>query len=286
MVIPTQVKSKRKEHDATITGQKLTLTITPVADAPTNMGGVEDVSIDLVLHNQNPQASNGVLKLDTWRDGGRASGSVTLYDADGDTVRVDSVTGTQPGTWGVDDEGTRSLVVRGDHGTLYLHEDGTYRYLLDADAAGQSGQDVFTYTVRDGFRGTDAGTITINLDNANTAPVLSGDLSASIGGNIDKYEGGLVREEGQLAWNDMEGDAIASVSIGGVALPASGEVSIVGQYGTLHVTMQGSGTHRQRHRQKGQRARPPRSHAEQTGKYRDQSFHPGRKPASRRIPHF
>ncbi len=286
MVIPTQVKSKRKEHDATITGQKLTLTITPVADAPTNMGGVEDVSIDLVLHNQNPQASNGVLKLDTWRDGGRASGSVTLHDADGDTVRVDSVTGSQPGTWGVDDEGTRSLVVRGDHGTLYLHEDGTYRYLLDADAAGQSGQDVFTYTVQDGFRGTDAGTITINLDNANTAPVLSGDLSASIGGNIDKYEGGLVREEGQLAWNDMEGDAIASVSIGGVALPASGEVSIVGQYGTLHVTMQGSGTHRQRHRQKGQRARPPRSHAEQTGKHRDQSFHPGRKPASRRVAHL
>lgn len=201
----------------------------------------EDVSIDLVLHNQNPQASNGVLKLDTWRDGGRASGSVTLHDADGDTVRVDSVTGSQPGTWGVDDEGTRSLVVRGDHGTLYLHEDGTYRYLLDADAAGQSGQDVFTYTVQDGFRGTDAGTITINLDNANTAPVLSGDLSASIGGNIDKYEGGLVREEGQLAWNDMEGDAIASVSIGGVALPASGEVSIVGQYGTLHVTMQTGG---------------------------------------------
>ena len=27
---------------------------------------------------------------------------------------------------------------------------------------------------------------------------------------------------------------------------------------------------------KRQRARPPRSHAEQTGKYRDQSFHPGR----------
>lgn len=42
MVIPTQVKSKRKEHDATITGQKLSLTITPVADAPTNMGGVSD----------------------------------------------------------------------------------------------------------------------------------------------------------------------------------------------------------------------------------------------------
>ena len=241
MVIPTQVKSKRKEHDATITGQKLTLTITPVADAPTNMGVVEDVSIDLVLHNQNPQASNGVLKLDTWRDGGRASGSVTLHDADGDTVRVDSVTGTQPGTWGVDDEGTRSLVVRGEHGTLYLHEDGTYRYLLDADATGQSGQDVFAYTVQDGFRGTASGSITINLDNANTAPVLSGDLSASIGGNIDKYEGGLVREEGQLAWNDMEGDAIASVSIGGVALPASGEVSIVGQYGTLHVTMRTGG---------------------------------------------
>ena len=76
----TQVKSKRKRTRRHHHRPKLTLTH-PAGSrrSETNMGGVEDVSIDLVLHNPNPQASNGVLKLDTWRDGGGASGSVTLW---------------------------------------------------------------------------------------------------------------------------------------------------------------------------------------------------------------
>ena len=82
-------------------------------------------------------------------------------------------------------------------------------------------------------------TITIHLDDANAAPVLSGDLSVSIGGNIGNYGDGPVQESGLLSWSDADGDAIASVSVGGVDLPASGEDSIDGRYGILVLTMTG-----------------------------------------------
>ncbi len=122
----------------------------------------------------------------------------------------------------MDDEGTRSLVVRGDHGTLYLHEDGTYR--LSAGCGRHRpvrAGCLHPYTVQDGFRGTDAGTITINLDNANTAPVL---LRRSVRLHRRQYRqvrgAAWCGKKASFAWNDMEGDAIASVSIGGVAYPA------------------------------------------------------------------
>lgn len=199
----------------------------------------ESVTIELLVHNQNPTASSGSVELNTWRGGGKTTGQVALADADGDTVRVDSVSGAAAGVWGVDDQGDPAFVVRGGYGTLYLHEDGGYRYVLNADARGQSGEDVFSYTAQDGFGGSASSTITIHLDDANAAPVLSGDLSVSIGGNIGNYGDGPVQESGLLSWSDADGDAIASVSVGGVDLPASGEVSIDGRYGILVLTMTG-----------------------------------------------
>ena len=199
----------------------------------------ETVAIDLVVHNQNPTASSGSISLNTWRDGGRASGSVTLLDADGDTVTVDTVTGVSAGVWGEDQDGNPAFVVQGEYGLLYLHADGTYKYVLDEVSQGASGTDAFAFTVRDGFGGSASNTININLSDANAAPVLSGDLSTAIGGSIEDYEGGLVRESGQIAWSDADGDDIGSVTVGGVTLPSSGEVSIEGLYGALLVTTDG-----------------------------------------------
>ena len=91
----------------------------------------------------------------------------------------------------------------------------------------------------DGFGGSASGSITINLDNANAAPVLSGDITASIGGDIEQYEDEIVRESGRIAWSDADGDAVGFVSVGGETLPVSGTVEVEGRYGTLVLTTDG-----------------------------------------------
>ena len=199
----------------------------------------ETVSIDLLVHNQDPTAGSGSVDLNTWRGGGRAAGQVALADADGDAVTVDSVSGLEEGVWGVDPEGDPAFVVRGQYGLLYVHADGAYLYALDEDARGLSGTDAFSFTVSDGFGGSASGSITINLDDANAAPAISGDISASIGGDIGQYEDEIVRESGRLTWSDADGDAIGFVSVGGETLPVSGTVEVEGRYGTLVLTTDG-----------------------------------------------
>ena len=199
----------------------------------------ETVSIDLLVHNQDPTAGSGSVDLNTWRGGGRAAGQVALADADGDAVTVDSVSGLEEGVWGVDPEGDPAFVVRGQYGLLYVHADGAYLYALDEGAQGASGTDEFSFTVQDGFGGSASGSITIHLDDANAAPVLSGDITASIGGDIGQYEDEIVRESGRLTWSDADGDAIGFVSVGGETLPASGTLEVEGRYGTLVLTTDG-----------------------------------------------
>ncbi len=76
--------------------------------------------------------------------------------------------------------------------------------------------------------------------NANTAPVLSGDLSPPpSAGNIDKYRGAAWcgKEEPTCLERLWKSDAIASRQHRRrCPCQASGEVSIVGQYGTLHTS--------------------------------------------------
>lgn len=198
-----------------------------------------DISFDLLVRNTDPVTSSPVRELDTWRGGGQVEGALQLDDADNDVVRVHSASGTQAGVWGTDPQGLPALVVQGSHGCLYLREDGSYSYRLADASRGAQGEDVFSLAVRDDFGGEAAGSITIRLNNANTAPEVSGDLAPAIGGDIDAYPDGVVRESGHIAWQDAEGDALAAVSVGGVVLPASGTVSIEGLYGTLVVTTGG-----------------------------------------------
>lgn len=223
------------EYAGTLGTEEFTVTVTDEFGATRS----ETVSIDLLVHNQNPTATSGSVDLNTWRDGGKASGQVTLADPDGDTVTVNAVSGVADGIWGVDPNNNPAFVVQGQYGLLYVHEDGTYEYALDEGAQGASGTDEFSFTVQDGFGGSASGSITINLDNANAAPVLTGNITASIGGDIDQYEDEIVRESGQIAWSDADGDAVGFVSVGGETLPVSGTVEVEGRYGTLVLTTDG-----------------------------------------------
>ncbi len=199
----------------------------------------ETVDISLLVRNQNPVASSGAVDLNTLRGGGRASGQVTLTDADGDAVTVSGLSGLGQGVWDVDPEGNPAFVALGRYGLLYLRENGAYSYVLNDAARGESGIDEFAFSVKDGFGGAASGSIRVNLDAANAAPTIGGEVSASIGGAIDRYEDEIVRESGRIVWSDADGDAIGFVSVGGASLPVSGTVEVEGRYGTLALTTNG-----------------------------------------------
>ena len=128
-----------------------------------------DVTIDLT-HNNAPIALNDVAATNE-NAGTYSSGAASVLDNDfdfeGDTLTV------TPGSFS------------GTFGTLVLNANGTYSYVLNANAQtlaqGQTGTDTFTYTVSDGSL-TDTATLTISIAGLNDAPVANND-SASAGEN-------------------------------------------------------------------------------------------------------
>ena len=82
------------------------------------------------------------------------------FDFEGDTLTV------TPG------------VSNGTYGTLTLNSDGTYNYVLNANAQtlaqGEIGQDSFTYTVSDGSA-SDTANLVFNITGLNDAPVANPD---------------------------------------------------------------------------------------------------------------
>ncbi|WP_461521653.1 DUF2341 domain-containing protein, partial [Porticoccus sp.] len=63
------------------------------------------------------------------------------------------------------------------NGTLLLNADGSFSYTPDA---GFNGSDSFTYQVSDGNGGVNTATVTITVNAVNNAPVLTGDLAATV----------------------------------------------------------------------------------------------------------
>jgi VCBS repeat-containing protein len=124
-----------------------------------------DVTIDLTQNNA-PIAQNDTAA--TNEDAGTySSGSASVLDNDfdfeGDTLTV------APGSFS------------GTFGTLTLNANGTYSYVLNANAQtlaqGQTGQDIFTYTVSDGSL-SDTATLTITIAGVNDAPVANNDSAS------------------------------------------------------------------------------------------------------------
>lgn len=113
----------------------VTITVTPVNDAPLSQADAYEVAEDAVL----TVSSNGVLSNDT--------------DVDGDTL-------------------TAALGVNPTHGTVVLATDGTFTYTPNADF---SGADSFTYIASDGNSPGTETTVTINVTPVNDAPTSQAD---------------------------------------------------------------------------------------------------------------
>ncbi|HYI40968.1 MAG TPA: Ig-like domain-containing protein [Allosphingosinicella sp.] len=117
----------------------------------------------------------------------------------------------------------------GTYGTLTLNSNGSYTYVLNANAQtldqGETGQDNFNYTVSDGSL-SDTGKLTINVNGANDAPVANDDTAATT-------------EDASVSGNVLANDTDVDVE----ALTVTNPGVYVGAYGTLTLAADGSYTY-------------------------------------------
>ncbi len=162
----------------------IVMNVTPINDAPDARNDFASV-IEYAAISGNVQVGTGA-----------------DVDIDGDTLSVTNVAGV-----GVANIGT---TVSGRFGTLTLFPSGAYRYVADnaqSLAKGQSGVDLFTYTISDGRGGSDTATLRITVNGSNSGTTgddwLRGtdaserfdggngdDVIDALGGN-DSLDGGL-----------------------------------------------------------------------------------------------
>ncbi|MDF0543046.1 DUF5801 repeats-in-toxin domain-containing protein [Sphingobium sp. H39-3-25] len=102
-------------------------------------------------------AADGVLANDKSGADGFAPGVVGVGAAGGGDADSPADNGPVNGNVGV--------AIAGDHGTLTLNADGSYRYVATANAITADAQDVFAYTIRDGDGDLSTSTLTIDVAN-------------------------------------------------------------------------------------------------------------------------
>lgn len=173
------------------------------ADGADLLLGVErlqfaDVTIDLTANNA-PIAFDDTAAL-TEDAGSYSSGTASVLDNDFD-FEGDTLTAT-PG------------VFNGTYGTLTLNVDGTYNYVLNANAQtlaqSQVAQDSFTYTVSDGSA-SDTASLVFNIAGLNDAPVANPDTAAT-----DENATVLI----DVLADDSDVDNGAVLSVTGASAPA------------------------------------------------------------------
>jgi VCBS repeat-containing protein len=201
-----------------------------------------------------------VVDTGTITDGQSVTGNALgdRADTDADAGDVLSVIGVAAGNRPNGASGGVGAPVTGLFGTLTLNGDGSYGYVPNASGlalrTGESGQDVFTYTIRDTAGATSSATITVTVVGSDDAAPPVGDRltarpdqkttteDAAVGGNA--VVGG---SPGDLADLDANGDAI---QVQGVVAGLSGQTltgqvgqAVAGQLGSLSLAADGSYTY-------------------------------------------
>ncbi|WP_071057724.1 VCBS domain-containing protein [Pelistega sp. MC2] len=140
-----------------------TLSVQIVDDVPTANPDVDNVAAD----QTGPATGNVLTGVDV------ATGDANATDGVADVPGADGVTvvGVAKGDTAaaLDQPDTVGVALEGEYGTLTLHADGSYSYERKAGTAG-GGNDVFTYTIKDGDGDLAHTTLTISI--GNTPPVV------------------------------------------------------------------------------------------------------------------
>jgi T1SS-143 domain-containing protein len=202
----------------------VTVTVGGVNDAPVAQDDVGQVGQNAVL---TVNAANGVIL-----SGANPAGRDTDADNDSLTVTAVSFNGT-PGTVGT--------ALQGQYGTLVLRADGSYTYTPNDTAKalddGETGRDVFTYTVKDGGGLADTATLTVTVTGANDAPVAVAD-------NATTPEDTTVVVRVLDNDKDIDGDTLTITKIGSQDVTAGSTVTLTGAGGVeiAKVTVNADGT--------------------------------------------
>ena len=171
----------------------VTLTVNSVNDDPIAQDDTGTVNQDATLV---AGAAAGVLSNDPDIDAGDTQ-TVTLIEAGSSSATI------SPGTPGV---------LTSSFGTLTLNSDGSYSYVANGQAskalaAGDTSDDVFTYTMRDTAGVTSSATLTITITGSNDAPLIT-----SAGTQVVVEESPATMA---LTASDAEGDTLSFSITGG-----------------------------------------------------------------------
>ena len=171
--------------------EEVKITVDPVNDAPV---ATDDIVPGLV-EGMPSQVSDNALTNDD--------------DADDDSLTVTGLrAGENNGNNDFQEINSGQITVTGEYGTLLILGNGTYTYTLnnsDPDTQaltdGEQVSDVFTYRVSDG-EATDTAEIRIGITGTNDAPVLAGDLAATV-----EHGDAVVLTTDDLSFTDPDNDA-------------------------------------------------------------------------------
>lgn len=176
-------------------------------------GGTATAALHVIVTGSNDGPTAVADIADVLEDGPAVSGNVLANDSDVDAADVLAVTG--------------SGTLQGAFGTLELAADGSYSYQAGATAqtlaAGATGTDTFTYTVRDAQGALATSTLAVQVHGANDGPQALDDAALAL-------EGGAA--SGNVLANDTDADASDVLRVGDPGLRA-------GAYGSLQLGVDG-----------------------------------------------
>ena len=111
---------------------------------------------------------------------------------------------------------------------LTINEDGSYDYdpngQFEGLALGASTTDSFTYTIDDGFGGTDTATVNIAINGVNDAPIAQNDAEMT---NEDTVlSDSVLPDNGSGADSDPDGDTLTVSAVNGAALTSGAQITL------------------------------------------------------------
>ncbi|NIE74327.1 retention module-containing protein [Pantoea sp. Ap-967] len=184
-------------------------------------GDVAQGSLDVVIHDDAPTAVNDTNPVAATEQQTELTGNVLTNDVQG----ADRVAGgpVLAGTF------------TGTYGTLVLATDGSYTYTLNSDGAafknlggGGSGEEHFTYTIKDADGDTSSATLTLNISNLDDPVTLDG--LGKQGGELTVYEKHLADGSApdataltqQGTFKVTAADGLQTLTVGGISVVSGG----------------------------------------------------------------
>lgn len=169
---------------------------------------------------------------------------IMANDTDLDVGAVLTVSGIMPGTSGTATPVTSGgTTVTGLYGSLLINPDGSYTYTPNATTAqaliaGQSMNDVFTYTLKDDKNAQSTATLTVTVTGLNDAPTATADSYAVVkSGSLSIAAAGVLSNDTDVDTNPTA-DVLVVSEVNGVA--GNVGIALVGLFGTLTLNADGS----------------------------------------------